>query len=106
MSASAALRNAPWDRVPAALPEKTAADALAGEPQRGTGSVVFDQVGKVYHSAAGPVEALQDISVAVPPGSIFGIIGRSGAGKSSLLRTVNRLESVSSGRVLVDGPIL
>src|SRR5256885_7728163 len=34
---------------------------------------------------------------------IFGIIGRSGAGKSSLLRTINRLEQPSSGQVRVDG---
>lgn len=35
-------------------------------------------------------------------GEIFGIIGRSGAGKSSLLRTINRLEQPSQGRVLID----
>ncbi|KAF1009834.1 MAG: Methionine import ATP-binding protein MetN [Pseudomonas fluorescens] len=33
---------------------------------------------------------------------MFGIIGRSGAGKSSLIRTINRLEQPSSGRVLID----
>jgi D-methionine transport system ATP-binding protein len=37
-----------------------------------------------------------------PRGEIFGIIGRSGAGKSSLLRTINRLEQPSQGRVLID----
>lgn len=67
------------------------------------GSVVFDAVGKVYRSAAGSVEALQDVSFEIPAGSIFGIIGRSGAGKSSLLRTINRLERPSVGRVLVGG---
>ena len=35
-------------------------------------------------------------------GELFGIIGRSGAGKSSLLRTINRLEQPSQGRVLID----
>ncbi len=67
------------------------------------GSVRFEGVGKVYSSPAGRVAALKDISVDVPAGSIFGIIGRSGAGKSSLLRTINRLERPTAGRVLVDG---
>ena len=68
-----------------------------------TGTVAFDRVAKVYDSSAGPVPALEGISLGIPAGSIFGIIGRSGAGKSSLLRTINRLESPTSGRVLVDG---
>ncbi|XAH26155.1 ATP-binding cassette domain-containing protein [Xylophilus sp. GW821-FHT01B05] len=67
------------------------------------GTVAFEGLGKIYHSSAGPVHALQDISLDVPAGSIFGIIGRSGAGKSSLLRTINRLERPTQGRVLVDG---
>jgi D-methionine transport system ATP-binding protein len=66
-------------------------------------SVVFDNVGKVYRSHSGPVHALQDIDLSVTRGSIFGIIGRSGAGKSSLLRTINGLEAPSAGRVVVDG---
>ncbi|MGC8141410.1 ATP-binding cassette domain-containing protein, partial [Salmonella enterica] len=57
------------------------------------------QVGKTYLSSAGPVQALQDIELEIAPGSIFGIIGRSGAGKSSLLRTINRLETPTSGRI-------
>lgn len=66
-------------------------------------AVKFEHVSKTYASATGDVVALQDIHLTVPAGSIFGIIGRSGAGKSSLLRTVNRLEAPSAGRVLVDG---
>jgi D-methionine transport system ATP-binding protein len=66
-------------------------------------SVVFDHVGKVYRSPSGSVHALDDIDLSIPRGSIFGIIGRSGAGKSSLLRTINRLEAPTSGRVLVEG---
>lgn len=66
-------------------------------------SVVFDNIGKVYRSSSGPVHALHGIDLSITRGSIFGIIGRSGAGKSSLLRTINRLEAPTSGRVLVEG---
>ncbi len=52
---------------------------------------------------AGEVRALGGIDAEVAEGSIFGIIGRSGAGKSSLLRLVNRLETPTEGRVLIDG---
>ena len=70
---------------------------------RGGGTVRFEAVSKTYLSAAGPVQALDCVDLAIPAGAIFGIIGRSGAGKSSLLRTVNRLEEPTAGRVLVDG---
>jgi D-methionine transport system ATP-binding protein len=81
------------------LPEATSALPAADASL----SVVFDHVGKVYRSPSGSVHALDDIDLSIPRGSIFGIIGRSGAGKSSLLRTINRLEAPTSGRVLVEG---
>ena len=81
----------------------TAARAPAAAPGREAGTVRFESVSKTYRSAAGPVRALDSVDLAIPAGAIFGIIGRSGAGKSSLLRTVNRLEAPTSGRVLVDG---
>lgn len=67
------------------------------------GTVAFRALTKTYVSSGGAVKALDDISLEISPGSIFGIIGRSGAGKSSLLRTINRLERPTSGQVLVDG---
>lgn len=60
-------------------------------------------VQKVYTGGALPVTALADIDLSIARGEIFGIIGRSGAGKSSLIRTLNRLEDVSAGQVLIDG---
>ncbi len=60
-------------------------------------------VQKVYTGGAVPVTALADIDLSIARGEIFGIIGRSGAGKSSLIRTLNRLEDVSAGQVLIDG---
>lgn len=49
------------------------------------------------------VTALDHVSLSIEAGSIFGIIDYSGAGKSTLLRVVNALETVTDGRVLVDG---
>ncbi|MEG9526901.1 MAG: ATP-binding cassette domain-containing protein, partial [Hyphomicrobiales bacterium] len=77
--------------------------SVTAPPGRAAGTVRFEAVSKTYPSAAGPVRALDGVDLDIPAGAIFGIIGRSGAGKSSLLRTVNRLERPSSGRVLVDG---
>ncbi|WEZ88920.1 methionine ABC transporter ATP-binding protein [Pseudomonas sp. NyZ480] len=62
--------------------------------------VRFIGLGKTYPGQAQP--ALQGIDLNIRRGEIFGIIGRSGAGKSSLLRTINRLEQPSQGRVLID----
>jgi ABC-type methionine transport system ATPase subunit len=67
--------------------------------------VLFEAVSKRFPAGRGSAEvvALDAIDLAVPRGSVTGIIGRSGAGKSTLIRLVNGLEKPSSGRVVVDG---
>ena len=60
-------------------------------------------MGKVFHSANGPIVALDGIDLTINDGEIFGIIGLSGAGKSTLVRCINLLERPTSGAVLVDG---
>ena len=64
-------------------------------------SSVFEltNVYKTYKNDGKEFEALKDVSLTVEEGEIFGIIGMSGAGKSTLVRTLNRLEEVSSGSV-------
>ncbi len=55
---------------------------------------------------AGPrgwVEALHNVNLSIPPGEVFGIIGRSGAGKSTLVRTVNLLTRPTEGNIVVNG---
>ncbi|SPK77157.1 DL-methionine transporter subunit; ATP-binding component of ABC superfamily (plasmid) [Cupriavidus taiwanensis] len=89
--------------LPVAPPGDTTTAARDGHAQAAAGSVRFERVSKHYASGAGAVQALSDIDLDIPPGGIFGIIGRSGAGKSTLLRTINRLEAPTGGRVLVDG---
>lgn len=62
----------------------------------------IDKVNKFYQGRAQAIHALKDISLEVPTGKILGIIGKSGAGKSSLLRIINGLESISDGHVYID----
>lgn len=54
---------------------------------------------KTYRNDGKEFEALKNVSLDVEEGEIFGIIGMSGAGKSTLVRTLNRLEDVTSGSV-------
>ena len=67
--------------------------------------VRFEQVTKTYpaYRDKPDVQALQDVDFAIPRGSITGVIGRSGAGKSSLVRLINGLEKPTTGRIVVDG---
>lgn len=51
----------------------------------------------------GPVQAVRDVSLAIPAGSITGIIGENGAGKSTLMNLVYGLYSADSGTILVHG---
>ncbi|MEC1720620.1 methionine ABC transporter ATP-binding protein [Schinkia azotoformans] len=57
---------------------------------------------KSYHSKKGIVVGVDHVSLKIAKGEIFGIIGYSGAGKSSLLRCLNLLEKPTSGEVYVD----
>lgn len=54
---------------------------------------------KVYPNG---FHAVKDVSLEVKKGDIFGIIGLSGAGKSSLIRMVNRLEEPTSGKIIIN----
>ena len=61
------------------------------------------KVSKSFRTADGTVEALKDVSLTIPDGDIFGIIGMSGAGKSPLVRCINMLERPSEGQIVIDG---
>jgi ATP-binding cassette, subfamily B, bacterial MsbA len=67
-----------------------------------TGLVEFRNVSFAFDDALGrPV--LQDISFTVPAGRVFAVVGRSGAGKTTLVNLLPRFYDVTSGAVLVDG---
>ena len=78
---------------------------IASAPIERDTMVRFESVSKIYpaYRDKPSVQALAGIDFAIPRGSITGVIGRSGAGKSSLVRLINGLEKPSAGRVVVDG---
>ena len=63
----------------------------------------FEHVSKIYNVKGQEVRALDDVSLEIRRGAIYGIIGFSGAGKSALMRMVNALETPTSGKVYVAG---
>lgn len=65
------------------------------------GQVVFDDVTFRYRPD-GP-EVLRKVSFSVAPGQVIGLVGRSGSGKSTIAKLIQRLYVPERGRILVDG---
>lgn len=55
------------------------------------------------HKSFGPVQVLKGFSLSLAEGEKVVIIGPSGSGKSTVLRCLNQLESIHSGRIMFDG---
>ena len=49
--------------------------------------------------------ALRDVSFEVEPGSVYGLVGHNGSGKSSLLRLISGIQRPTSGRITTEGRI-
>jgi len=60
-------------------------------------------ISKVYGKGAAEVQAVRDISLSVPAGTMVAVMGPSGSGKSTLLTIAGTLEEPTSGAVLVNG---
>ena len=66
--------------------------------------VSIENVSKTFNvPGRGAIKALQDVSNHVDKGEVLVLIGPSGSGKSTLLRTLNGLETIDSGRIVIDG---
>ncbi|MER1958611.1 MAG: methionine ABC transporter ATP-binding protein [Solibacillus sp.] len=60
-------------------------------------------ISKVYKTKNGELTAVDDVNLSIAKGEIFGIIGYSGAGKSTMIRLLNGLEKPTTGSVIVSG---
>ena len=65
------------------------------------GQVVFDDVTFRYRPDS--PEVLRKVSFSVAPGQVIGLVGRSGSGKSTIAKLIQRLYVPERGRILVDG---
>ncbi len=80
-------------------------NAAAPATPASAGHIVFDHVWFAYNGAPGeePEYVLRDVSFEVRPGERVGVVGATGAGKSTLINLLLRFYDVSRGRILVDG---
>ena len=94
------------NRIQAVL-ESGTADAVPAPvqmpviPENRRGEIVFDHVTFTYAGAAAP--ALSDISFSAKRGEVIGVIGGTGAGKSTLVNLIPRFYEPDSGSITVDG---
>lgn len=58
---------------------------------------------KYFQTPAGPLHAVEDVSIAIQHGQTLGVVGESGCGKSTMGRTILRLLEATSGEVLYNG---
>ena len=65
--------------------------------------VEFEKVKKTYHVGEVSIEALRDATFEIEKGEICVIVGASGAGKTTLLNILGGMDSLTSGRVTLDG---
>ena len=79
---------------PSYNPNRTTLPQVAGQ-------VIFEDVTFRYRPDGS--EVLRKVSFSVAPGKIIGVVGRSGSGKSTIAKLIQRLYVPERGRILVDG---
>ena len=82
------------------LPDSGLAIPGAGSRTPEAGHIVFDRVSFAYN---GTDLVLRDVSFEVKPGERVGIVGATGAGKSTIINLLLRFYDATSGRILLDG---
>ena len=63
----------------------------------------IENLSKTYRSKDRDVVALENVSFTTRPGEILGLVGKSGGGKSTLMKILRGMESFDSGKILLDG---
>ncbi len=75
-------------------------NALALDPATVRGQVTFEKVGFAYGNK---LHAVHDINLDAPPGKVIGLLGGTGAGKSTIIQLLMRAYDVTEGSIKFDG---
>lgn len=94
---------ASWKRISEVMGEEVdIRENQALDIQVGQGDIRFDHVYFKYNTQAEEY-VLSDISLHIKPGQTVGILGQTGAAKSTLVQLIPRLYEATEGKVLIDG---
>ncbi len=98
------MTDAPTETDPADSTDSTDSAAVVTSTAASTAAthrplVVLEKVNKHF----GELHVLKDIDLTIGEGEVVVVIGPSGSGKSTLCRAINRLETVESGTITIDG---
>lgn len=74
---------------------------LNDEPDKLLGDIIFDHVTFRYNKGDAP--ALDDVSFEMNKGEIIALVGKTGSGKSTILKLLSNLYEPESGNILIDG---
>ena len=83
-----------------AKPHDVVDQSDAGQLAAHHGQIAFDKVRSHYGTQSGVIE---DLSLSIRPGEKIGLVGRSGAGKTTLVNLLLRFYNLESGHIRVDG---
>jgi putative ABC transport system ATP-binding protein len=64
--------------------------------------ITLKHVQKKYNTPAGKIEALKDICIQVEPGEFLGVIGKSGAGKSTMINMITGVDNLTDGEIWIN----
>ena len=65
--------------------------------------VTFEKVNKIYRTGEVEIQALKNVNFEIGQGEFCVIVGASGAGKTTILNILGGMDSLTSGRVMLDG---
>ncbi len=82
-------------------PSEPASEAMKARLPKVDGKIAFENI--IFRYRTDAPEVIRDMSFVIEPGSIVGIVGRSGSGKSTITKLIQRMYIPEAGKISIDG---